>query len=50
MQGNLGLNEPIPIQFLKWLGVVMQGNLGVSTSFHQPVLDVIIQRLFPTLS
>jgi len=46
---NLGLNEPIPIQFLKWLGVVIQGNLGVSTSFHQPVLDVIIQRLFPTL-
>jgi peptide/nickel transport system permease protein len=46
---NLGLDQPIPIRYIKWLGLVLQGNLGQSSFSHQPVLQMIEQRLPMTL-
>lgn len=45
---QLGLNDPLPIQYIKWVGEVAQGNLG--TSFHRRanVAEVIAGRIGPT--
>jgi peptide/nickel transport system permease protein len=45
----LGLNEPIPVQYAKWLGNVLTGNLGTSFSRRIPVSEVILERLPNTL-
>ncbi len=46
---QLGLNQPIPVQFAKWLGALMQGDLGTSIFTDLPVTTLIAQRLEPTL-
>jgi peptide/nickel transport system permease protein len=46
---SLGLNQPIPIQYFRWLGFAVQGNLGDSFFSKQPVLLMIQQRLPMTL-
>ena len=46
---NLGLNEPIVVQFTKWLGQLLQGDLGISIFTNLPVTTLIAQRLEPTL-
>lgn len=46
---SLGLNEHIVLQYLKWLGELLQGNLGYSIRTSQPVLDEIIIRIPPSL-
>ncbi len=46
---SLGLDQPMPVQYVKWLGLALQGNLGQSFFSHQPVLQMIKQRLPLTL-
>jgi peptide/nickel transport system permease protein len=46
---QLGLDQPIYIQYFKWLGRVFQGDLGYSFRNKQPVLEAIIQRLPVTI-
>lgn len=38
---ELGLDRPIHVQYLKWLGAVLQGDLGTSIFFQESVLKVI---------
>ena len=47
---SLGLNEPIYVRYLKWLGQMLQGNLGYSFLDQQPVVNRIAERLAPTFS
>jgi peptide/nickel transport system permease protein len=47
---KLGLDDPLPVQFLRWAGHVAQGDLGVSIFSNEPVLKLIGQRLEPTFS
>lgn len=44
-----GLNDPIPVQFVKYLGTVAQGELGNSIRFSRPVTDIISERLPMTM-
>ena len=46
---RLGLNEPIPVQYVKWLGNAFQGDFGISYKYKQDVLTVIEGRLVNTL-
>ncbi len=46
---RLGLDQPMPIQYVKWLGLALQGDLGSSFFSHQPVMKLIGQRLPLTL-
>jgi peptide/nickel transport system permease protein len=45
----LGLNDPLPLRYAKWLGEVVQGNLGYSAVDRQPVADTIGDRVWPTV-
>lgn len=45
----LGLNEPPHVQYVKWLGNVLSGNLGTSFTRRVAVADMILERLPNTL-
>jgi peptide/nickel transport system permease protein len=46
-----GLNDPIIIQYFRWMwGIVTQLDFGQSYVYNKPVLDVVLQRLPPTLA
>ncbi|MGH2613821.1 MAG: ABC transporter permease [Thermomicrobiales bacterium] len=47
---NLGLNDPLPVQYARWLGQAVQGNLGYSIASQRPVTDLIRERLPASLS
>ena len=47
---SLGLNRPIVVQLAIWFGDLAQGDLGTSTFGKQKVLDLIKQRMTPTIS
>ncbi len=46
---ELGLDDPIFVQYFRWLGAVVQGDLGRSLIFDQPVSRMLLQRAEPTL-
>jgi peptide/nickel transport system permease protein len=46
---ELGLDQPLPVQYLTWLSGVLQGDLGRSYSLNRPVLDEVLERFGPTL-
>ena len=39
------LDDPLAVQYAKWLGGVLQGDFGTSAQFHQDVTDLIASRL-----
>lgn len=44
-----GLNQPLPVQYFKWFGGILYGDLGQSMRMNRPVLDLILARLPVTL-
>ncbi|MCL4535351.1 MAG: ABC transporter permease [Bacteroidetes bacterium] len=40
-----GLDQPIYVQYVKWMGQIAQGNFGMSMQWSRPVMDVIGDRL-----
>ena len=50
LRAQLGLNDPLHVQFLRWLGGVLQGDLGQSLFIRQPVTEVLVDALGPTMS
>ncbi|WP_299431397.1 ABC transporter permease [uncultured Meiothermus sp.] len=49
IQRNLGLDQPLYMQYLNWMSNILQGDLGRSFTFNRPVLDMILERLSATL-
>lgn len=49
LKAHFGLNDPIPIRYLKWLSTMAQGDLGYSQVTHQPVAIMIGDRLPNTI-
>jgi peptide/nickel transport system permease protein len=49
LQRSLGLDQPLPIQLVKWYGRLARGDLGDSIFLRRPVLESIFERLEPTL-
>jgi len=50
LRQQLGLDRPILIQYLAWLGQVLRGDLGVSLDSAQPVADLLLIRFGNTLA
>ena len=48
-RAELGLDRPLPIQYLDWLGKTLRGDLGTSTRDRQPVTQGMRERLPVTL-
>ncbi|MBV9280693.1 MAG: ABC transporter permease [Chloroflexi bacterium] len=49
MRHQLGLDKPLPVQYVTWLGKVLHGDLGKSLVDGTPVTQEIVQRLPVTL-
>lgn len=44
-----GLNDPVPVQYAKYLGGLVQGDLGVSFKFdNTPVTQILVDRIGPS--
>ncbi|CPR15898.1 ABC transporter permease subunit [Brenneria goodwinii] len=46
---QLGLNDPLPQQYVNWLGGLFKGDLGVTYRTQQPVTEVIGNSFMPTM-
>ncbi|QLF71492.1 ABC transporter permease (plasmid) [Peteryoungia desertarenae] len=46
---DLGLDKPLPQQYLIWIGNVLQGDFGRSFALNRPVLDEVLERFQATL-
>jgi len=45
LRHQLGLDKPLPVQYLTYLGGVLHGDLGRSLTDRTPVIQTIVQRL-----
>ena len=46
---QFGLNESVPVQYMRYIGQALHGNLGMSTRDRIPVAEILLQRLPITL-
>jgi len=46
---RLGLDQPVPVQYIFWLGRLLQGDLGYSFQNNKPVIQAIGERVQLTL-
>ncbi len=49
LRERLGLNDPLPVQYFKYMGNVIKGDLGTSIRSSRPVLDEIKPRFWTTV-
>jgi peptide/nickel transport system permease protein len=49
MERQLGLDDPIPVQYARWIGNAVRGNLGKSYQHSLPTLELLAERLPNTL-
>ncbi len=49
LRAQYGLGDPLYVQYGKWMGQILRGNLGVSFQYRVPVTDVIGERLLLTI-
>src|SRR5919201_661610 len=50
LRAELGLADPLPVQYAKWVGRLVRGNLGRSLWTTRPVLDEVLERFIATLT
>src|SRR4051794_4074603 len=48
MRQRFGLDDPLPVQYVKWLLSIAQLDFGRSYAYQLPVSDVIASRVWPT--
>lgn len=50
IRDSLGLNQPLFVQFFSWVGQLLQGDFGTSILSGKPVIELIADRMEPTIS
>ena len=50
LRGELGLNDPLFVQYVRWLGNMARGDLGYSAYFNQSVWDAIRPKIDVTVT
>lgn len=49
LRAQYGLDQPIYVQYFRWVGLMFQGNFGMAMEYNRPVLEVIGDRLTLTM-
>src|SRR4051812_9494951 len=49
LREQMGLNDPLPVQFVRWFGGVLQFDFGDSIFLGRPVSQALLERAQPTL-
>ena len=50
LEARLGLDRPLPVQILKFLGSLLEGDLGLDIKTRRPVVDLVLERLPKTIA
>lgn len=50
LRQSLGLNDPLPVQYLRWVGDVLHGDLGQSLYSDQTMIQMLVGHMGPTFS
>lgn len=45
MEEKLGLNDPLPVQYFRYISGILRGDLGDSTQYRVPVINIVKERL-----
>jgi peptide/nickel transport system permease protein len=48
LQRTLGLDQPLHVQYAKWLWRALHGDLGLSPIVHKPVVELLLPKLWNT--
>jgi peptide/nickel transport system permease protein len=49
LRERMGLNDPPPLRYLRWLGGLVRGNFGTSVVNNEPVTKMILEHIEPTI-
>lgn len=49
LREQMGLNRPVPVQYLSWVGGLLQGDFGLSFTSKQPIGPILLDRFAVTL-
>jgi len=49
LRAQYGLDQPMYVQYLRWIGLVLRGDFGMAMEYRRPVMEVIGDRLPLTL-
>lgn len=49
MRQNLGLDQPVPVQYVKWMGAFLTGDFGYSFGQMRPVSEILPEVMWNTL-
>lgn len=50
LREKMGLNDPLIVQYARWLGDILQGNLGSSYMKNKTVMELLSESFMPTLN
>src|SRR5436305_14176988 len=50
LRTQYGLDQPVYVQYVKWMGLVVRGNFGIAMEYQLPVAQVIGDRLWLTVA
>jgi peptide/nickel transport system permease protein len=49
LRRNFGLDQSLPVQYLYWVRNLLQGDLGMSFAYQQPVMNIVAPRVLNSL-
>ena len=49
LRAQYGLDQPVYIQYAKWMGKIVRGDFGMSFEWNRPVKDLVAERIPMTL-
>lgn len=49
LEHEYGLDQPVPVQYVNWMGNILRGDFGRSYFTHRPVMEAVFERLPATL-
>ena len=49
LEHEYGLDQPLPLQYLVWMGNILRGDFGRSYFTHRPVMEAVLERLPATV-
>lgn len=49
LRENMGLDQPIVIQYLRWFGALMRGDIGISLAQQLPVAQILVPKIWNSL-
>jgi len=49
LRHQMGLDQPVPVRYVRWVGGMLRGDLGTSLTYARPVADLVAERLAITM-